>query len=63
MTWDISAGRIRAGLTAGDTSADTQIQVAMDQALSLAERYCDRFFMFSGHIGITSKSEFNLIER
>lgn len=47
MTWDISAGRIRAGLTAGDVSQDAVLQVAMDQALALAELYCNRYFLYA----------------
>lgn len=47
MTWDISTGRLKAGLAAGDVSKDTLIQLSMAQALALAEQYCDRQFLYA----------------
>lgn len=38
--------RVRVGLADDDTSKDTQIQAAMDAAMSLAEEYCDRKFEY-----------------
>lgn len=44
--WDITTGRLRLGLAAGDVSRDSDITLAMSQALALAEKYCDRYFLY-----------------
>jgi hypothetical protein len=38
--------RVRIGLLATDTSKDTELTAAMNTALAIAERYCNRFFAF-----------------
>lgn len=44
MSWDITQAKLRLGIEADDTGKDNQITTAMDAALALAEKYCDRFF-------------------
>jgi len=45
MAWNLETAKTRLGIEPGDMSKDTQIQAAMDTALSLCEKYCDRFFL------------------
>lgn len=46
MTWNVDTARKRIGLPDSDTSRDADLQACMDVALALAEKYCDRRFMF-----------------
>lgn len=46
MTWNIAAARKRIGLPDADTSRDPDLTACMDAALGLAEKYCDRRFLF-----------------
>lgn len=47
MTWDLSAGKARLGIAAGDTTKDAFVTAALNGALALAEAYCDRRFMYA----------------
>lgn len=47
MTWDLLTARIRNGITSTDTSKDPELQLAMSQALALAETYCSRQFLYA----------------
>lgn len=44
--WDIATARVKTGLTAVDTTNDVALQVSMDSALALIEKYCDRHFLY-----------------
>jgi hypothetical protein len=46
MSFDIQSARVRVGLESTDTSKDPQITGALNAALSIAENYTDRFFVF-----------------
>lgn len=46
MAWDIDTARVRIGLADDDASKDAALTAAMATALALAERYCDRRFLF-----------------
>ena len=46
MSWyEIEKLRVKAGLIPTDTSKDTELESAADVALSIAEGYCDRYFL------------------
>lgn len=51
MAFDVSTARVRAGLLVTDTSQDAAINLAMQTALSIAEKYCDRKFMYARQKG------------
>jgi hypothetical protein len=45
--WDLATAKIRLGIVPGDTTQDTAIQTALNTSLELAEKYCDRFFLYA----------------
>ena len=45
MAWDLATGKTKVGIT--DGSADAAITASMNAALKIAERYCDRSFMYA----------------
>lgn len=45
LTGYLPAARVRIGLGANDTTKDTKLTVALNTALLIAERYCDRKFL------------------
>ncbi len=45
MTWDIATAKTKLGIVG--TLQDTQLQAALDTALAIAEKYCDRKFMYA----------------
>jgi len=45
MVWSLEAAKTRLGIEPDDLSKDVQIQTALDVALNVAEKYCNRFFL------------------
>lgn len=48
MSFDLETAKNRLNIT--DASKDDEIQLALDTALSVAENYCDRKFMFEANV-------------
>lgn len=48
MSFDLETAKNRLNIT--DASKDDEIQLALDTALSVAENYCDRKFMFETNV-------------
>ena len=48
MSFDLETAKNRLNIT--DASKDDEIQLALDTALSVAENYCDRKFMFESSV-------------
>lgn len=48
MSFDLETAKNRLNIT--DASKDDEIQLALDTALSVAENYCDRKFMFDTNV-------------
>ena len=48
MAFDLETAKNRLNIT--DASKDDEIQLALDTALSVAENYCDRKFMFETNV-------------
>lgn len=48
MAWDLATGQVKVG--AQGAVWDTQITALMNTALALAEKYCDRHFLFKEEI-------------
>ena len=48
MSFDLETAKNRLNIT--DASKDDEIQLALDTALSVAENYCDRKFMFEASV-------------
>lgn len=47
MAFDLMTARVRIGLEQTDTSRDNELTIAMNAALSEAQRYCNRLFAFA----------------
>ena len=47
MTYDLATARDRLQIAPGDTTQDAMIQVGLDTALAIAEKYCDRQFLYA----------------
>lgn len=48
MTWDIATAKTKLGIVG--TLQDTQLQAAIDVALAVAEKYCDRQFQYAAEV-------------
>jgi hypothetical protein len=42
MAWDLETAKIKAGIDPADTTQDVALDLAMQQAVAVSERYCDR---------------------
>lgn len=47
MAFDLMTARVRIGLEQTDTSRDNELTIAMNAALSEAQRYCNRLFAYA----------------
>lgn len=61
MAFDIITARVKIGLQENDSSKDVILKLTMEQVVSIAEKYCDRKFVFG--IGVAEFFNVNYEKR